>query len=81
MYQNASDAYLESRVLSADPLDLVRMLYHGATGAVRDARRHLESGEIEARSRSISRACAILLELLASLDPERGDQPEVGAAL
>ena len=38
MWQNAQDAYLESRILSADPIELVRLLYHGAISDVRDAR-------------------------------------------
>jgi flagellar secretion chaperone FliS len=74
MYANASNVYLETRVLSADPLELVRLLYHAANGAVRDARRHLEKGDILARSRSISKACGILDELLSALDRERGGE-------
>ena len=50
MYESRHDAYLESRVLSADPLELVRLLYQGATGAVQDARRFLAQGEIVQRS-------------------------------
>jgi flagellin-specific chaperone FliS len=56
MWQNAHDAYVESRILSAGPVELVRLLYQGAAGAVRDARRHLASGEIRQRSGSISKA-------------------------
>jgi flagellar secretion chaperone FliS len=68
MWQDAHDAYLESRILSADPLELVRLLYQAATAAVRDARRYLAEGDISARSRSISKACDILTELATSLD-------------
>jgi flagellar protein FliS len=71
MFHSAQDAYLESRVLSADPLELVRMLYQGAIGAVQDARRQLADGKIAARSRSISRACDILMELNSALDHSR----------
>ena len=42
MGNNAHDAYLESRILTAEPMELVRLLYQAATGAVRDARRCLE---------------------------------------
>jgi len=72
MRNNAMDAYLESRILSADPIELVNLLYQTCTGAVREARHHLESGEIAARSRSITQASGILLELVASLDHEQG---------
>jgi flagellar protein FliS len=72
MWQNARDAYLENRILSADPVELVHLLYQACTTAVGDARRHLAAGEIMARSRSISKACKILLELASSLDHEQG---------
>jgi flagellar secretion chaperone FliS len=70
----AHDRYLEERVLSADPVELVRMLYQGCGAAVEDARGHLAAGDIAARSRSISRACDFVLELNASLDHERGGE-------
>jgi flagellar protein FliS len=73
MYSHANDAYLESRVLSADPVDLVRLMYQAASEAVREGRRQLAAGEIAARSRAISRASAIVIELTASLDHERGE--------
>ena len=62
------DTYLENQVLSADPMELIRMLYQGALDAVRDARGHLASGDIRSRSNSISRAQAIIGELDGSLD-------------
>ena len=66
------DAYLESQILSTDPLDLVRSLYRGAIDAVRRARAHLAGGRIAERSHEICRALAILGELLAALDHEKG---------
>lgn len=74
MWENAQEAYLEQRVLSADPLELVRLLYQAAIAAVRDARRALGEGEIAARSRSISKACGIVLELNAALDHAQGGE-------
>jgi flagellar protein FliS len=74
MWQSAQDAYLESRVLSASPLELVRLLYQAAINAVRDARQHLAAGDIVARSRAINRACQIVFELAGSLDAERGGE-------
>jgi flagellar protein FliS len=65
-------AYLETRVLSADPLELICLLYQHATEAVRDARVHLASGEIALRSRAISKAIGILDELNASLNHAAG---------
>jgi flagellar protein FliS len=74
MSQTAHDAYLESRIESAEPLQLVRLLYQGALAAVRDARRHLAAGDIVSRSRAVSKAFAILTELSASLDRPRGGE-------
>jgi len=79
MWQNAQDAYLEGRVLAANPLELVGLLYHAATDAVREARRHLAAGDIAARSRAICRACDVLAELTNSLDIRRGG--EIGTRL
>ena len=74
MYQSSHDAYLESRVLSATPLELVHLLYRGAIEAVQDARHELAGGRIVERSRAISRACAILTELSAALNHQIGGE-------
>jgi len=68
----AQDAYLESRILTADPLELVRMLYRAAVEATRRSRAHLAGGRIAERSREICRAMAIISELSGSLDHSRG---------
>jgi len=72
MWRNGHDTYLEERILSADPLELVRVLYQAAMQAVRKAREHLAAGEIAARARSISHAYRVLSELNRSLDHQRG---------
>ncbi len=72
MWRNGHDAYLQERILSADPLELVRVLYQAATRAVRKARGHLAAGEIAERARAISQAYRVLSELNRSLDHERG---------
>jgi flagellar protein FliS len=74
MSHTGRDAYLEGRILSASPLELVRMLYQGGSDAVREARRRLEEGDIAGRSRAITRAYEILAELLSSLDRTRGGE-------
>ena len=68
----AQDAYLESRVLTADPLELVRMLYRAAVDATRRSRAHLAGGRIAERSREICRAMALISELSGSLDHTKG---------
>jgi len=69
-----NDAYLESKILSSDPVGLIRLLYDAAVTAVRNARAHLASGEIAERSRAISKAMAILTELSGSLDHLAGGE-------
>ncbi len=74
MWQSAHDAYLESRILAASPLELVRLLYQACMAEVREARRHLAEGDIAARCRCVSQAHRILTELAVSLDHERGGE-------
>jgi len=65
-------AYLEAHVLSADPLELICLLYQHASDQVRQARRYLGSGEIAARCQAISKAIAAVGELNRSLDHKAG---------
>ena len=65
-------AHLEARILAADSLELISLLYQRAIDEVRDARRHLASGEIAKRGRAICKAVAILGELGGSLDHKAG---------
>jgi flagellar secretion chaperone FliS len=74
MWRNAHDTYLEERVLSADPVELIQMLYQAALTAVADARRHLAERQILVRAQSVSKACNILVELNTSLDFDRGGE-------
>jgi drug/metabolite transporter (DMT)-like permease len=58
---NPYAAYLETNVLSANPLELVCMMYAGAIEAVRDARRFLAEAEV---ALPVTVAMPILLVLL-----------------
>jgi len=74
-YQN----YLENEILSADPLKLVELLYRGALNAIVSARQHLAKREIRERSKAITKAQLILIELTESLDPH--PDPQLAAQL
>jgi flagellar secretion chaperone FliS len=63
-----NDSYLEGRVLSAEPIELVCLLYQHALDMVHDARQFLSTGDIARRSRAVSRAIGAIDELDASLD-------------
>jgi flagellar protein FliS len=67
-----ANRYLEAEILNADPVKLVQLLYAGAIEAVVAARRHLATGAIRPRSKSITKAWEILMELLQSLDHSQG---------
>lgn len=62
------DTYLENQVMTADPMELIRMLYRAAIDSAREARKHLAAGQIQERSKAINRAVSILGELSGSLD-------------
>jgi len=79
MSMRALAAYRIEKILSADPLDLVRLLYGGAMEAVDTARRCLAARDIRGRSAAISKAIEILSELIVSLDRDRA--PELSPRL
>ena len=68
------DNYIESEVLTADPVRLVQLLYRGAIDAVRAARSALQCGDISGRSAQITKASAIINELALSLDHSKGSE-------
>jgi flagellar secretion chaperone FliS len=71
---NWKSAYVESRIISASPLELISILYEHAILEVQQARESLARGEVAARSRSISKAIAIIGELQRSLDHDAGGE-------
>jgi flagellar protein FliS len=71
---NWKTAYLETRVMSASPLELTAILYEYAVMRVQEAREHLRAGDIPARSVSISKAIAIVSELQGALDMDSGGE-------
>lgn len=79
MSNRVHEAYLTEKILSADPVELVRMLYAGASEAVETARARLAAGDIRGRSAAISKAVEILSELAGSLDARRA--PELSRKL
>lgn len=71
---NPVAAYRRSAIEGASPVQLVGLLYEGVIAALHASARALEAGDIETRVREINRAMAILAELRASLDLERGGE-------
>ncbi len=67
---NGISAYFDFSILSADPLELVRLLYRGAIDAVESAREHLRDGKIAERSAQITKAGSIVAHLTCSVREE-----------
>jgi len=66
--------YLQTQVQSRTPLELVVMLYDGAIGAADLARDATVAGNLPVRREGLSRLVAIVGQLQATLDMERGGQ-------
>jgi flagellar protein FliS len=60
--------YLESRVLSAHPVEIVSMLFDVAIESLKEAIGHLKTQDRMARSRAATRAEQAIQELLVALD-------------
>ena len=71
---SALDRYLETEVMTADPMKLVRLLYRGAIEAIGGARSALKQGDAVERSRLIMKAWSIVTELRSSLDPKQAPE-------
>ncbi len=75
MYRSATpNAYRESAVLTASPVQLVVMLYDGAGRFLRQAIASFDAGEEMRAGQAIGRTQAIVEELLATLDLDRGGE-------
>ena len=67
-------AYIQDSVLGSSPVDLIRALYEAAIAATQEAERCLKTGDIQGRSKAISKATNILTHLLFSLNHEKGGE-------
>src|SRR5271165_1678746 len=69
---DARSSYRETAVRGASPVRLVICLYEQAIEDLRRAVIAQEKGDIEARTRGINHALAVIAQLEGSLDMERG---------
>ncbi len=70
--QPLAHKYRETAIRTANPLQLVVMLYDGAMQSLQEAQSHLQSGNITGRVRAVNRAIAIISELQACLNMKEG---------
>lgn len=68
------DRYREMEVMAMPPARRLVVLYAQLLTALRQARRHMELGEIEPRTERLLHAEEIVRELAVSLDRERGGE-------
>lgn len=73
-YTGQAATYREVEVLSASPGELVVILYDHLLVSLRRARIAVDAGNFELRSGLLEKCRAILGELLATLDHERGGE-------
>lgn len=71
--------YFDQMILSASPVELIRLLYQKAIAKVREAREHLAAGRIEERSAAINLTYRIIMELTHSVEP--ASAPELSSSL
>jgi flagellar protein FliS len=71
---NRVSVYLEQEILSANPLQLVHILYQAAITELREARRNMAARDIPAKCRNLSKATELIGELLCSLDLDAGGE-------
>jgi flagellar protein FliS len=68
------DTYKRNQFYTADKGTLLLMLYEGAIDFLHCAREHMEAGQMADKGLYISKAHAIIAELLSSLDLEVGGE-------
>jgi flagellar protein FliS len=67
-------AYRHNQVVMADPGTILLMLYQGTIDFLRQAKASLERGDMAEKGRCMTRALAIISELLANLNFEVGGE-------
>jgi flagellar protein FliS len=64
--------YREVAVKTANPLQLIVMLYDAAILSLRQAQKHIRNKDIEGRSQSLNRSISIISELQSCLNLKEG---------
>ncbi len=72
--QSPAHRYREVAVKTANPLQLVVMLYDAAICSIQEARAHMDRKDIAGRSRAINRCISVISELQSCLNHQAGGQ-------
>ena len=81
MTTSAEHAYLESKVYTASPGELVQLLYEASLEGVHAAIEAVERGDIAARARAITKATSCVMELAGSLNVAAAEELGVRLAV
>lgn len=73
-YGRHVNQYEKTAILSASPIELVVMLYDGAIKFLKQGRLAMENHQLYEQNEALQRAQRILVELLSSLDLNRGGE-------
>lgn len=73
-YTSQSSRYLENDVLTRSPEWLVTLIYETLLTNLRRAGVQIENGDYEGKAESLGRAGALVNELIATLDREKGGE-------
>jgi flagellar protein FliS len=73
-YQNPAHKYREIAVKTANPLQLVVMLYDAAITCMQEAQAHVHNKNISGRARAINKCISIISELQSCLDLKAGGE-------
>lgn len=73
-YSAYTSKYLENDVLSRPKEMLVPLLYEHLIAQLRRARTQIQQHDFEGKAASLEKASAIVIELIASLDRDRGGE-------
>ena len=73
-YGTRTTAYLESDIMSRPREWLIPLLYEHLLSSLRRAAVQIEAGDVAGRTQSLEKATAIVMELSASLDREKGGE-------
>lgn len=73
-YANGANAYRKNAAMGASPVQLVVMLYDGALRFAEEGKRAMIEKNYEVQNDKLQRAQKIVMELMGSLDFEKGGE-------
>jgi flagellar secretion chaperone FliS len=73
-YQSFAHRYREMAINTANPLQLIVMLYDAAICSIQEAKAHIERKDIAGRARSLNKSISIISELQSCLNLRAGGE-------